>query len=341
MVVTRILVVDDFPEWRRFVRVMLEAQEDLEIIAEAADGMEAVQKVQELHPDLILLDVGLPRLNGLDAARQIRKLSPNARILFCSQESSVDIVEEARKLGARGYLVKSDGSQLLHAVKAVLHEKQFVVSRNLAHPAISTPLDRQPEDHPPSEEPLPRPARKRETGHVHELVSYRSSDSFVDSFARFAEAALKIGNPVIVLATEAHRTSLHRRLQAGESDIAAAIQQGTYVSIDAEETLSTFMVNDWPDPARFFKVAGDLITETAKAAKGTRVRVAACGECAPILWAQGKPYAAIQLERLWDEVGMRYDIDILCGYQLNDFRRRENSYVFERICAEHTAVYSL
>jgi DNA-binding NarL/FixJ family response regulator len=340
MAVTRILVVDDFPEWRRFIRTMLEAREDLQIIAEAGDGIEAVEKAQELKPDLALLDIGLPLLNGFDAARQIRKLSPDTKILFCSQESSVDIVEEARRLGAHGYLVKSDGSQLLYAVKAVLHEKQFVISRNLAHPAISTPLDRQPEDRQPSEEPLPRPAKKRETGHVHELVSYRNTDSFVDSFARFAEAALKIGNPVIVLASEAHRTSLHRRLMAGESDIAGAIKQGMYLSRDVEETLSTFMVNDWPDPARFFKATGDLITEAAKAARGTRVRVAACGECAPILWAQGKPYAAIQLERLWDEIAMRYDIDILCGYLLGDFRRRENSYVFERICAEHTAVYS-
>ena len=340
MDVTRILIVDDFPEWQQFVRAILEARENLKVIAFAEDGVQAVRKAQELQPDLVLLDIGLPRLNGLEAARQIRKISPNTRILFCSQESSGDVVEEALKLGARGYLTKSDGHELLHAVEAVLHGNQFVVSRSLAHPAISTPLDRQPDDRPSSVEPSPRPARKRETDHVHELVSYRTSDSLVDSFARFVEAALKLGNPVIVLATEAHRTSLYGKLQAGESDIANAVQEGTYISMDAEETLSAFMVNDWPDPARFFKAVGDLVTQAVKAAKGTRVRVAACGECAPLLWEQGKPYAAIQLERLWDEVAMRYDIDILCGYVLSDFRRRENSYIFERICAEHTAIYS-
>ena len=85
-------------------------------------------------------------------------------------------------------------------------------------------------------------------------------------------------------------------------DIAAAIEQGRYVSLDVADTLSTFMVNDLPDPVRFLKVAGDLVMEAAKAAKGEPPRVAACGECAPILWAQGKADAAIQVEHLWDEI---------------------------------------
>jgi hypothetical protein len=85
---------------------------------------------------------------------------------------------------------------------------------------------------------------------------------------------------------------------------------------------------------------GDLIASAAKAAKGERPRVAACGECAPLLWAQGKAEAAIRLEQLWDEIARTYDVDILCGYPLSGVHRDENSHVFQRICAEHSAVYS-
>ena len=103
-------------------------------------------------------------------------------------------------------------------------------------------------------------------------------------------------------------------------DIAAAIEQGRYVSLDVAETLSTFMVNDRPDPARFLKAAGDLIATAAKASSGERIRIAACGECAPILWAQGKADAAIQLEQLWDEIarGMQHGYSLrVCIEQLS------------------------
>jgi hypothetical protein len=108
--------------------------------------------------------------------------------------------------------------------------------------------------------------------------------------------------------------------------------------LDVAETLSTFMVNDQSDPVRFLKVAGNLIEAAAKAAKGEHPRVAACGECAPTLWAQGKADAAVQLEHLWDEIARTCSMDILCGYVLNSFQREQERHIYERICAEHSAV---
>jgi KaiC/GvpD/RAD55 family RecA-like ATPase len=154
-------------------------------------------------------------------------------------------------------------------------------------------------------------------------------------------AALKSGHAVIVVATESHRDSLLPRLQAHGLDIDAAIAQGRYISLDAAEILSTCIISDLPDPVRFLKVVGDLIVAAAKAAKGEHPRVAACGECAPLLWAQGNAESAIRLEHLWDEIAKTYDVDVLCGYQCRSFDREEDSHIFQGICAEHSAVRSL
>jgi DNA-binding NarL/FixJ family response regulator len=124
----RILLVDDFEPWRHFVSSMLLIKPELQVVGEASDGLEAVQKAVELKPDLILLDIGLPRLNGIEAARQIRNLVPESKIIFLSQESSADVIQEALRLGAWGYVVKANGGggELLAAVEAVLSGRKFV-----------------------------------------------------------------------------------------------------------------------------------------------------------------------------------------------------------------------
>lgn len=123
-------------------------------------------------------------------------------------------------------------------------------------------------------------------------------------------------------------------------DLSAAIDEGRYLTLDIVETLSTFMVNDLPDPVRFKNTTSSLITAAVKAAKGETARVAVCGECAPTLWLQGKVDAAIQLEHLWDEIAKKCDVDVLCGYVLTNFQRDHQNHVCELICAEHSAVLS-
>ncbi len=126
------LVVDDFASFRRRVRWMLEEKPEFRVISEAADGSEAIQKAVELQPDLILLDSDLPKLSGIEAARQIRKAVPKAKIIFLSQDSNLEIVQDAFGLGARGYVIKSDAArELLNALNAVMQGKQYV-SRALA-----------------------------------------------------------------------------------------------------------------------------------------------------------------------------------------------------------------
>lgn len=123
----RVLVADDYEDWRNLVRLLLQARPEWQVLFEAKDGSEAVQKTEELKPDLILLDIGLPKLNGIEAARRIRQHSPNSKIVFLSMDNSLDVVQEALGTGAQGYVYKGRApSDLQPAIDAALRGEQFV-----------------------------------------------------------------------------------------------------------------------------------------------------------------------------------------------------------------------
>src|SRR5215467_6922642 len=125
--IVRVLIVDDYEPWRRFTRLTLLADEKLEVIGEVSNGLEAVGKAHQLQPDLILLDIGLPQLNGIEAARRIRVVSPTSKILFVSENRSSELAEEALGVGTSGYVVKSGAAgELLAAIWAALEGQQFL-----------------------------------------------------------------------------------------------------------------------------------------------------------------------------------------------------------------------
>ena len=318
----RVLVVDDYGPWRRYFATMLRKELGLQVIGEASDGLEAVQRAQELQPDLILLDIGLPTLSGIEAARRIREVSPASKILFVSENRTPGIAEAALSTGAGGYVIKSDAAgELLPAVDTVLKGKRFL-SASLTDRDSRTPM----KDH-------------ATVAHCHEVAFYADDSSTVDGYARFIESSLNGGNAVIVVVTESHRTSLIPRLEADGVKVAAAIEQGRYIPLDAADALSRLTVNDKPDPARCTKVVGDLIMGAAKGVRGTNGRVVVCGEIAPTLLSKGNAEGAIQLEHLWDEITRGYGVQTLCGYLSSAFPRHEVDPVFQRICAEHSAVH--
>jgi len=295
----RILVVEDHAPFRHLICAELRRAEFQTI--EAADGLEAVRKAEELQPDLILLDINLPKMNGFEVAKQIRRLASHARLLFVSQESSADIVQKALSLGAHGYIQKlSVGTDLLPAIDAVLDGQRFV-SRSLAFT-----------------EPADAPAPRR-----HEILFCSDDAAVVDGFTRFIAAALNAADAAIALVTESHRTRLLQELRTQGVDIDGAIQRGTYLSFDADVA---------PNPIRFLEAINGVREAAAKAGK-VPPRVAFCGERAGRLWAAGRTAEAVQLEQLCSELAQ--DVDILCAYPVP---YTEDDRVLTRICAEHTAV---
>jgi DNA-binding NarL/FixJ family response regulator len=132
----RVLIVDDSEPWRRVLRSIIEANGRWLLVAEAADGVSAVEQALVLQPDLVLLDVSLPSLNGIEAARRILAENPASRILFLSDHRSRQIVDVAIAAGARGYVVKADaGPELLTAMEAVVDGRSFT-SRSVTSTTI-------------------------------------------------------------------------------------------------------------------------------------------------------------------------------------------------------------
>ena len=155
----RIVIADDHAVVREGLRTLISTKPGMEVVGEAADGIEAVSRVNELEPDVILLDMVMPRMDGLQAINEIKQADPNARILVLTSFDDDERVFSAIKSGALGYLLKdSSPQQLLQAIRDVYH------GRSSLHPAIALKVIRelnQPSDLPPTEEPLT--AREMET----------------------------------------------------------------------------------------------------------------------------------------------------------------------------------
>jgi DNA-binding NarL/FixJ family response regulator len=298
----KILVVEDHGPFRQFTCAALQRRPEFQAI-EAADGLEAVRKAEALQPDVILLDLSLPRMHGFEVARQIRRLAPHARLLVMSLESSLDVVRKALSLGARGYVQKaSAGTDLLPAIDAVLAGRQFV-SRSVALTEAA-------------EASAPR---------RHEILFCPDDAAIVHGFSRYVAAAMEAADAAIVLVTEPHRTDLLQELRTRGVDIDGAIERGTCRSFDADVAL---------DPIRFLE-AIDGVRAAAVAAGKAHPRVAFCGERAGRLWAAGRTVEAVQLEHLCGELAD--DVDILCGYPMP---YATDDQALTRMCAEHTSVYA-
>jgi DNA-binding NarL/FixJ family response regulator len=192
----RILVADDHELVRRGIRVLLENHPGWEVSAEAKDGREAVERANELKPDLVLMDIGMPNLNGIDAARQILANSPATPILILTMHYSQQVVQEVLAVGARGFLLKSDaGRDLVTAVEAVQHNRTFFTSQ-----ATEIVVDGYLNPERKEEQPLRNRLTPRERQVVQLLAEGKTSK----------EVAVALN--LSVKTAETHRTNIMRKL---------------------------------------------------------------------------------------------------------------------------------
>jgi len=308
----RILVVDDFEPFRRLICSTLQKRVEFQV-TEASDGLEAVQNAKDQQPDLILLDINLPSLNGIEVARRVRELANPPKILFISQECSSEVVEEAFRSGAAGYIHKPGvGSNLLLAVETIQLGSRFVGGCDAA-------------------------TTNNHTAFHHELELYSDDAAFIKNLSQFIHNALAIGRAAIVVATQEHRAALIRELASLGYDTRRAYADGQYISLDAKETLSRIVAYQMPDPARFTEVIGDIIDEVDDS---TFPGVTIFGEMVAQLWADGDWAAAIRLEELWNGLAAKKSFSLRCAYPIRGFENSERSRLITQVCAQHSDVYS-
>ena len=173
---------------------------------------------------------------------------------------------------------------------------------------------------------------------AHTVQFYREDRSLVEALAQYIGTALTNGDAAVVIATGAHNAALVRELTASGFDIAKAVAEGRYQSLDAAEVLSQIMADGVPDELKFTSLMRGIFDRAASAAKRDRPCVAVFGEMVALLWAEGKHAAAIRLEELWSALARTHSFSLRCAYPMSGFGERSHSASFSRICAEHSAV---
>lgn len=221
MGVVRILVADDHEVVRKGLVALLHAHPDWQVCGEAAEGRDAVEKALQLNPDVVILDIGMPRLNGLEATRQILKTNPQARVLILTLHDSDQVVREVLNAGARGFLLKSDaGRDLVAAVDALRRDKTYFTSKIAAMVLEGSLKARTPGA-------VPTPGRNRLTPREREIVQLLAEGKSTK------EVAADLG--LSVKTAETHRSNIMRKLQLHSlSDLVLYAVRNNIVHVDTD-----------------------------------------------------------------------------------------------------------
>lgn len=280
---------------------------DFDVVGLATDGAQAVEKAGQVNPDVIVMDVQMPGLDGFQAARRLRRGGSSAPVVFLSMHAGDDVVSEAFRCGGLGYVLKQRvGRDLLCALDQALLGRSFLPSLGPL-----APID----------------------GGSHVMQVYDGVEPFADGAATLFDHALRRGDATCVIATRGVRESLRDRLRARGWNVDGSPGHRRYLAIDAGDALKRFMRNGLPDPDRLAEIAREL-DEYRRAESGAASRLTVFGNMVVALSADGNTPAMIALESLWNTLTRDLPFLTVCGYASSCFHDGVPG-LWAAACAEH------
>ncbi len=306
----RVLLADDHLAVLKSVKRLLAA--DFDVVAAVADGSQALDASLRLDPDVVVLDVTMPGLDGFQTAQELKRIGSRARIVFLSMHEAEDYVATAVASGASAYVLKTRiRPDLPSAVNHALAQRLFVPSLT----SLFAVLD---------------------GGGAHAVQFYANSQPFLDEVSRFLGLALRRRDPAVVLADGPNRTGIAERLEASGVDVARAVKEGRYLAIDTADAVSQIIRDGRVDPDRVAEMVDNL--ERLRVTISPSSRLTIVGEVSVLLCQHGNFEAAIQLERLWDDLTRPLPFVTVCGYPIDCLRDDGHPELFFKVCAHHGAV---
>ncbi|HEX3738089.1 MAG TPA: response regulator [Terriglobales bacterium] len=338
-----ILIADDREPFRRMVRSLVESQPDYHICGEAGDGVEAIERVRQLRPDIVLMDINMPRMNGLEATRVIRSEAPECNVIIVTQNDVTVAREQARSANAKGFVTKSDlARDLLPTIEKFRSAKPEAHEANIAHKAESSNgrvavennsslhQTKSAADHAEPWCGLLNSAAARD--HIVQL--YQDQQFLNRAVCRFAAAAITNGEGVILVPTVAHWDAFRPRLEREGVDVKAAEKRGQLTVVDADNLLPTFMRDGMPDSPVFLGLAQNVISHARGNGRYPKVRW--WGEMVNLLWERGDVAASMQLEDQFDQLAHEQDIAIFCSFLMDNFDGDVHARMLPRLSENHS-----
>jgi DNA-binding NarL/FixJ family response regulator len=328
-----ILIVDDHELTRRIVRALIESEGPYRVCGEAADGIEAIEKARQLHPDIVLMDINMPRMDWLEATRIIRHEKPDCKVIIVTHNEATIARKLARSIDVDSVITKSDlNRDLLRIIGRVAMEKnsRFYQTENERGVSHGHQAEGTESAHGQPWSGLLAGAAPRD--HIVQL--YQDQQFLNRAVCRFAAAAIANGEGIILVPTIAHWDAFRPRLEDEGVDVKAAEKRGQLTIVDADDMLPTFMSDGMPDSPVFLGLAANVISQARGDGRYPKVRW--WGEMVNLLWERGDIAASMNLEDLFDRLAHEHDIAIFCSFLMDNFNGDVHARMLPRLGENHS-----
>jgi DNA-binding NarL/FixJ family response regulator len=331
-----ILIADDHDGFRRAVRSVIESKAAYRVCGEARDGVDAVAKVRQLRPDIVLMDINMPRMDGLWATRIIRREMPYCNVIIVTQNDAAIAREQARIVDAKGFVSKSNVVRdLLPTLGRVAMENDSSLDRRIGERGVSADSHPVRADSPAASQSEPWCGLLSSAAPRDHIVQLYQDQQFLNrAVCRFAAAAIANGEGVILVPTVAHWDAFRPRLESEGVDVKAAEKRGQLTVVDADNLLPTFMRDGMPDSPMFLGLAQNVVSQARGEGRYSKVRW--WGEMVNILWERGEVAASMHLEDQFDQLAHEQDIAIFCSFLMDNFDGDVHARMLPRLGENHS-----